>query len=316
VAGQVTATADGFLERTLDGGVTWERLPLPVGATGWTPRLLPIHAPRPDLLLLWVDGPDDGITAAADALAASTDGGATWSTVFSATSDLPGLALSDDATTLLVSGPADGLWGAALDAALATGVAAFEQRSSLRTWGLAFAGGSLLAGGDDFSTDRSVAFTLGRSSDGGRTRTREMSLCDVDLAHCPATSSVETACRAGWEASGGFRDTFVRRHECEVQDGGAFLTDGGTRGGGPATAGDGGALRAPGAQDGSIAPVCDTGDGAGKVTTRSGSGCRCDVASRAERRLPVMGAAALVALLATRRQRRTGLRDPRRPSSG
>ena len=65
-------------------------------------------------------------------------------------------------------------------------VFAFEQRASTPFYGLAWTHAGVWAGMEEFSVVRPDAYSVGFSSDEGRTFTRRMAICDVQAAHCAA----------------------------------------------------------------------------------------------------------------------------------
>jgi photosystem II stability/assembly factor-like uncharacterized protein len=288
VAGRVIGGDTGFLERSSDTGASWERFPLPAGSVGAVPRLTGVHPTRADVLFLRIDGPDDGITEEPDELFVSVDGGRTWSLLLGSTRDLPGFALSPDATTILVAGPADGLWRAQLDDALTKGTAAFHQIVGQSVWGLAWTAELLYAGGDDFLARGVTGYTLGRSTGVDAAVVPVMRLCDVRLAECAATSSVATLCTADWESPTGFGATFVRRPGCRA----ALAT---LEGGAPGSGLDAAAPGPPGTTQGPEGGASEHGPeggastrgagpgaraaGAGDDRPRGNSGCGCEIAS-------------------------------------
>src|SRR5262249_9196652 len=101
----------------------------------------------------------------------------------------------------------------------------------------------------------------GVSNDGGHSFSRVMSLCDVTIPSCGATSSASMQCAEAWGSPRGLRETYLNGELCKPADSSSPAPDAG----GPANQA---APRAHGVQQGGCA--CEVG--------RSGSGVRSFVA--------------------------------------
>jgi hypothetical protein len=221
------------------------------------------------------------------------DGGIRAKSLFRGTADLPGFALSPDGKKVLISGTRDGIHEADLDRALAEGHAAFQQIYARPIWGLEWTAQGLFAGGENYGAVGEREFTLGLSTDGGRTFTPLMTVCDLQFSKCPADSTVGQHCAQVWEgdeAQQGLKEEFA-----DVRCGRATAPD---AGGGPPSA-DGGDVVTGGASGGSA-----NGGGSATNAVTEGGGCACQAPARS--RLPraaSLGIAFLVGLLAGRRNR-------------
>lgn len=165
ISGQsIIATEAGFerqpaLLRTFDGGTSFERVDLVGIESSAAPYLTGIDPASSSRVILRLKRSDG------DVLVVSDDGGDNWHQVFSAIGDLTSFALSPDGTHLLVGGPCDGVYEAALSDFV------FEKLTDLSnaclTWTQSgvYACGymSLFSGG----CGQNSGFELGFSRDGG-----------------------------------------------------------------------------------------------------------------------------------------------------
>jgi hypothetical protein len=164
----------------------------------------------PDTLFVRADGGDMQGAMADDELWMSRDGGTSWSLVLTATGDLPGFALAPDGKSVLVSGPQMGILRASLvDVYGGQGRGAFTQIYVGQVWGLAYQGNQLYAGNDDYSMKPS--FTVGVSSDGGKTFRAVMTKCDVEFpSTCPSSSTMQMLCLEQWTRQGGYETDYLQ----------------------------------------------------------------------------------------------------------
>jgi MYXO-CTERM domain-containing protein len=265
--------ADGVVQRSLDGGETWEAFSVPVGMTdSWTGRLTAVHPEDPDVLYLWVDKTEGGGgDIQPDQFWMSTDGAQSWNRIYSAIGDLPGFTLSPDRTRVAIAGPEDGLL-----VAPARGGGPFEQVFSGAVWGLRWTEEGLYAGNNDFTPGDQPKFTFGVSQDDGATFSGLMEICQADIIPCETGSRTAAACASRYTDPGYYRDDYIEGPRCV----GPSAPDAG------GSAGTGG--------EGSGAATGDNG-------SSTGGGCGCAVPGRAA------GSSAIAVLLgvaALRRLRR------------
>jgi len=170
------------LERSDDRGVTWTRIYLDPTWAKDVPFLSAIDPTNPDRLYVRLSG--DPI----DRLLFSSDGGVTFSEIFTGQDDLLGFALSPDGSRVVVGGPKDGVYIAN------TSDHVFTQQSALYTRCLAWSDAGLYACGNEF-TDM---FTLGLSNDEGKTFKPIYHLKDICPLVCPDGSPTPPACVQTW----------------------------------------------------------------------------------------------------------------------
>lgn len=142
----------GSLARSSDGGATWEIVDIPGSTNSSGPYLAAIDPTDPDTVYLRLEG-DLGV------LLVSHDAGDTWETVFTATSQLLGFALSPDGTEVRVGSETDGIHGAS------TSDLVFSQVSTLGVRCLTWSGNVLYA----CAKEAVAEFTIGKSLDKGVT---------------------------------------------------------------------------------------------------------------------------------------------------
>lgn len=174
----------GVLQRSSDGGDSWETLPIAGSDLNHMPYIGAIDPEDPEVVYARLDG------ATSDTLVVTRDGGRTWQQVLSASS-LLGLALSPDGKSLAVGSERDGVLVAATD------VLDFEQVSSLGVQCLTWSEDGLYACADQDTS----GFTVGVSRDNGRSFEpvlRLEALCGP-LACDPKTSTAQI-CPSAWPA--------------------------------------------------------------------------------------------------------------------
>jgi hypothetical protein len=249
----------------------------------------------PNTLFVRADGGDMQGAQAPDELWVSSDAGKTWKLVYSPTdpNDLPGFALTPDGKNVLISGPAEGIKQAALADAIAAKPNAFTQIYKGQVWGLAFQGDTLYAGNDDYNMKPS--FTVGMSTDGGKTFSKVMTKCEVTFPTCDMSSTNTMVCSEQWTRQGGYVTDYLD-NACGLggmggmggmSGGGAGPTGGSTSAGvgGVATSTGGTTTATTGATTGaggstssgeSGAPAgAAAGGSAGQTASKSSSGCSC-----------------------------------------
>lgn len=202
-----------------DGAVRWTRGTVqPFAAqVGWNPAVVGIGVRDPSLVFVLRDTMERTLDQSEDALFVTEDGGQTFRPLFADGRALRGFAQSPDGQTLLVAGES-GLFRAALRDALARGREAFEPRASTPFYGLTWTRAGVWAGMEEFSVVSADAFSVGFSSDEGRTFTRRMALCDVHPAPCAAHTDGASLCPEVFSdegrSGGGFQEDFLNADRC------------------------------------------------------------------------------------------------------
>jgi photosystem II stability/assembly factor-like uncharacterized protein len=173
----------GVLERSDDGGATWQELPIPGSDGARLPYIAAVAPGDPDTVFVRVNG------GSGDELVVTKDGGATWATVFQSQGSLLGFALSPDGATVAVGGEDDGLWTAPAS------TLAFTRASTIGVGCLAWAAAGLFVCGDELAD----AFTVGVSRDQGATFKPFLSVSQLcGPLSCAAGSDTAAVCPALW----------------------------------------------------------------------------------------------------------------------
>jgi hypothetical protein len=187
----------GVIERSDDRGATWQELPVPGANMNNLPYIGAVDPTNPDVLYVRMDSDP------ADSLLVSKDGGATWSTIFSAQGKLTGFAVSPDGSTVAI-----GSAGIVPDGGTATvgagvwtapsSTLAFTQVSKVGALCLTWGATGLYACADEFVD----GFTAGVSTDQGKTFSAIMHLGGLcGPLTCAPSSSVSQQCPALWPAT-------------------------------------------------------------------------------------------------------------------
>lgn len=186
VTGTVGQPHVGYLERSDDRGATWTRLPIDLHG-GDAPYLAAIDPNDPDRLYVRIDA------AGTDPLLMSTDGGHTFTLIFTSKSPLLGFALSPDGSSIAVGSATDGILVAPSGAA--TGATpAFAPASTVGAACLTWTSAGLYACGREYPD----GFTVGVSTDQGKTFTDLDHLSDLEPLACPADSGTGNICPDEW----------------------------------------------------------------------------------------------------------------------
>ncbi|HET7538343.1 MAG TPA: hypothetical protein VFK05_00680 [Polyangiaceae bacterium] len=179
---QATAEVTGVLERSVDGGQTWQRLEVPGASKVSAPYIAAIDARDPDTLYVRLSGTPGKLLA-------SHDGGLHWTNALDFVGPLDGFALSPDGRFALASGRSDGLWRAP------TSDLAFERVSCQKLRCLSWTNAGLFACADEFQ----AGFLVGESADSGASfEPRLYMSCVRGPLACDRESSVARACDASW----------------------------------------------------------------------------------------------------------------------
>lgn len=177
------ATAQGALQRTIDGGATWSIVTIPGTDSGVAPFLAAIDPRDSGTIYVRLDGDPS------DTLLVSHDSGDTWSTLFVAQGGLSAFALSPDGTEIAIGGVKDGLWRAPSNAPT------FERVSSIGATCFAWTERGLYACADQTRD----GFEVGLSADRGATfqpLLHLQGLCGPRA--CPSSTAVGAMCPSRW----------------------------------------------------------------------------------------------------------------------
>lgn len=173
---------EGVLERSDDGGASWQRFFIPGSDDKALPYLGAIDPTDPERVYVRLDRePDDQVLV-------SDDGGATWSLFFQGVGSLLGFALSPDGGAVFVGGPDDGL----VRVDTATGLA--EVRSEAGVLCLTAHASGLYACFDEALE----AMTVGLSTDEGLSFAPALSRTELCPLVCENGSTTKSECATRW----------------------------------------------------------------------------------------------------------------------
>jgi hypothetical protein len=144
----------------------------------------------------------------------TSDAGAGWSRVYDAIGDLPGFSISPDGATVALSGPEDGLFTASSAALVGSGGSAFTKTFEGRVWGLHWTSAGLFAGNDDFGPADGAQFTVGVSTDSGKSFQPLGEICEFELAACDPGTRSGGVCPTQFSSPRGFEEDFLESERC------------------------------------------------------------------------------------------------------
>lgn len=179
IVGKVYAPA---IERTNDRGKTWTRTFFDAAYAKDVPYIAGVDPTNPDRVYVRLSGTDT------DRLLVSDDGAQTFTEVFSTASDLLGFALSPDGSRVIVGSPVDGIHSASVVDL------AFQKVSSVQSRCLTWTNAGLYTCANEF-VDK---FTVGLSTDEGKTFSGIYKLAEICPIACPSGAATTTECEAGW----------------------------------------------------------------------------------------------------------------------
>ena len=216
--------AVGDCDRTLcaaysdDQGQSWERgAALPLSTANLWRAVLPALPPNAAVIPVMLDvfEPEVQQQPSGDTLYISRDQGASLEPVFQPGSALYGLALSPDGATLAVN-TEDGLYIASLEL-LDNMKPTFERTTTQPMRAMRWTDDGLYVGIDEFLAG--LDYSVGRSTDGGKTFEKVMSICDLQQAPCPQDSIAGIRCPPLYsdngENGGGFVEDFSNSPHCQ-----------------------------------------------------------------------------------------------------
>ncbi len=187
-SGIVGTPRTGVIQKSDDRGATWERLPIELGKDGLAPYLAAVDPNNPDVVWARIDG--DAALMAPDRLMVSRDGAKTWTEVGRTTADMLGFALSPDGSKVAFGGPLDGVWIASTTDPKPTRVSSIGARCL--TW--------TPAGLYVCATEYPDGFTVGLSTDEGKSFTPMYKLANLSPLECAATTTTGSLCAKEWPA--------------------------------------------------------------------------------------------------------------------
>ncbi len=215
----------GVLARSMDAGDTWETFDI-AGTETDDPFIAAIDPLNKDHVFVRTDGDPS------DSLLLSSDGGESFDVLLKDSGSMLGFALSPDASEVRVGGD-QGLFGAA------TSDFVFSSISAQKVYCLTWTDDALFG----CANHGDVGYSVGTSSDGGKTFTAFFELADLceGPLSCGAGTTVESLCPAAWTTT----RTTLGLENCDAQpDASASSSSSGTPSETPA-ADDGGCAFQP-----------------------------------------------------------------------
>ena len=179
VAGKTYAPA---IERSDDRGKTWTRSFFDAAHAAQVPYLAAIDPTNPDRVYVRLSG------TTSDHLVVSNDGAKTFTEVFTTASDLLGFALSPDGSRVVIGSPTDGIFSASASDL------AFQKTSSVQSRCLTWTSAGVYTCANEFVD----GFTVGLSTDEGKTFTGIYKLAEICPVTCAADAATTGVCAAAW----------------------------------------------------------------------------------------------------------------------
>lgn len=176
---------DSVLLVSDDGGETFRAAPIPETQDQRLAYIAAVHPNDPDRLALRVDDLER------TTLYETLDAGDTFERRFVANGRLTAFAYAPDGTEMLFGGLGEGLVGGPSDGTV------FERRSDVGATCLGWNADGVIACADA----QNAGFSLGRSTDGGRTFERLLVFSELcGTSRCAETSDVGALCPHDWQA--------------------------------------------------------------------------------------------------------------------
>lgn len=184
VSGVVGKDYAPAIERTDDRGKTWTRTTFDPAYAKESPYIAAVDPTNPDRVYVRLSGTD------IDHLLVSDDGAKTFKEIFSTPSDLLGFSLSPDGKRVIIGSTVEGIL-----MANATDLA-FQKISAVQSRCLTWTNAGIYSCANEF-VDK---FTLGLSTDEGKTFTPIYKLPEICPLACPAGASATDKCASTWPA--------------------------------------------------------------------------------------------------------------------
>lgn len=253
-SGQIGKGGPGVLQVSTDDGMTWVKRDIPGTDIDHVPYIAAIDPTDPMKIYVRLTGPQ-GV------LLATSNGGISWTNVFTGQGILKGFALSPDGSSILAGGETDGIHQ------ISTADFTETQISTVHAQCLVWTDNAIFACGPEAKD----GFTVGKSVDGGKTfMPLNLLACVRGPLACDAATDVGMACPAVWPATAELIDTA----SCAMGTGGA----GGAGGGGGV--GAGGSAGSGESSSSSSSGASTSGAGGGPGTTDGKGSCgACEVGS-------------------------------------
>lgn len=182
VSGVVGKAYAPAIERTDDRGMTWTRTFFEAAYAKAVPYIAAVDPTNPDRIYVRLSGADT------DYLLVSDDGAQTFTEVFNTASDLLGFALSPDGKRVVIGGPVEGILTAS------TSDLAFQKVSAVQSRCLTWTNAGIYTCANEF-VDK---FTVGLSTDEGKTFTNLYKLPEICPLECPTGTSTKDSCVSAW----------------------------------------------------------------------------------------------------------------------
>jgi photosystem II stability/assembly factor-like uncharacterized protein len=179
VVGKVYAPA---IERTDNRGAMWIRTFFDAAYAKEVPYIAAVDPTNPDRLYVRLSGTDT------DHLLLSDDGAQTFTEIFSTTSDLLGFALSPDGKRVVIGTATDGILMAS------TTDHVFQKISAVQSRCLTWTNAGIYTCANEFAD----GFTVGLSTDEGKTFTSLYKLREMCPIACPTGAITTTTCTSAW----------------------------------------------------------------------------------------------------------------------
>ncbi len=175
------------VERSDDRGQTWTRYSIP-WMGGGSAYIAAVDPTNPDRVYVRID------SSPSDQLFVSDDGAKTWTLIHSTLGEMLGFALSPDGSKVALGGPQEGILVASTKDFAFAPAALLKLHARCLKWKKA----GIYACGDEFKD----GFTLGLSTDEGKTFEAVYHLPDVALLACKDGSPYATTCPDAWTQVG------------------------------------------------------------------------------------------------------------------
>jgi hypothetical protein len=183
----------GVIERSDDGGESWERTTLDLPPTSGSLFVSAVDPNDPDRLWVRVPAQGDRFGLFPANLLVSLDRGASFAMLGGTAKGMLGFALSPDGTQLAYGGPFDGLFIGASD-----GSGPIEKVSDVRVRCLRWNGDGLYACG----SEPQDPFSVGLSTDDGASFRPVYAMADTCPQQCPDGTSFAETCQQPWSGIG------------------------------------------------------------------------------------------------------------------